>query len=87
MNRRSHARVSIRLSKSDRALLMRAASAQGKSVRRFLIASALRAAAESVEQGHTVEARPPDPGPHGRRCSRLPIILASRRAKTTDILL
>lgn len=67
MNRRSHARVSIRLSKSGRELLMRAASAQGKSVPRFVIASALRAAAESVEQDHMVEGRPPDPGLHGRR--------------------
>lgn len=62
MNRRSHARVPIRLSKSDGELLMRAASAQGKSVRCFLIASALRAAAESVEQGHAGAARPPEPG-------------------------
>lgn len=61
MNRRSHARVSIRLSKSDRGLLVRAASAQGKSVRRFLIASALRAATESVEQGDSGATLPPEP--------------------------
>lgn len=62
MNRRSHARVAIRLSKSDRELLLRAASGPGKSVRGFLIASALRAAAEFVEQGHAAAVRPPEPG-------------------------
>jgi uncharacterized protein (DUF1778 family) len=62
MNRRSRVRVSIRLSKPDRELLMRAASVQGKSVRRFLIAGALRAAAELIEQGHAVAVRPPEPG-------------------------